>query len=82
MAMVLLGPVCSWKGPDDVLLLMRPTNSEFGEISLSIGELLALHPNVKPYGDELRSFWTSFQTVWSPVACDLYWGNCIFLEAV
>ena len=25
-----LGLVGSWKGPDDVLVLMRPTNSEFG----------------------------------------------------
>ena len=33
-----LGPVGSWKGPEDVLVLIRPIRKELGDINLSIGE--------------------------------------------
>ena len=62
-------PVGKRKGPDEVRALMRPISREFGDISLSMGELFAVRPSVNPYGVELRSFCTNFSIVWSPVAC-------------
>ena len=71
----------SWGGPGGCLRVTCSSSSDAGGMSLSIGELLSSFSNIKPYGVGLRLNWTNLQIVLGSVSCDLYWGDCVSLEA-